>query len=120
MTLSSEVRILHVQCEGVQMPDRHWTRVVAEHAREAGRMAPKLVVVRSPFRFVVHPIVDAVLAVEREHPDRTVAVVIPALVERHWYHYFLHNQRSELLSALLLVKGDRRIAIINVPWYLEG
>jgi hypothetical protein len=49
-----------------------------------------------------------------------VAVVIPALVARHWYHNFLHNQRGKLLAALLLIKGDRRIAIINVPWYLTG
>jgi len=60
-----------------------------------------------------------VLAVEHQHTDRMVAVVIPNLVERHWYHYFLHNQRGELLAALLLVKGDRRIVIVNVPWYLN-
>jgi len=120
MTLSEEVCIVHVQCENVETPEGHWTHAVAEHARAAGRPAPKLVLLSSPYRFVIHPIVDHVLALEREHADRTVAVVIPTLVERHWYHYFLHNQRSELLSALLLVKGDRRIAIIDVPWYLEG
>ncbi len=118
MTLSDDVRIVHVQCEGVEMPERHWTHALAEHARAAGRPAPKLVLLNSPYRFVIQPIVDHVLEVERDHPDRTVAVVIPALVERHWYHYFLHNQRSEMLSALLLVKGDRRIAIVDVPWYL--
>ena len=120
MSLSEEVRIVHVQCEGVEMPDNHWTRAVTKHARAAGHTAPELVVLRSPFRFVIQPIIDEVLKVEGEHPGRTVAVVIPALVERHWYHYFLHNQRSELLSALLLVKSDRRIVIVNVPWHIES
>ena len=53
-------------------------------------------------------------------PDRTIAVVITELVARRWYHYFLHNQRGQLLSALLLMRGAHRIAIVNLPWYLKG
>jgi len=34
--------------------------------------------------------------------DRTIAVVIPQLMERRWYYYFLHNQRLQLLAAQLL------------------
>jgi len=49
---------------------------------------PKLVTLPSPFRLVVHPIVDYVLKVEKENPGRTIAVVIASMVERHWYHYF--------------------------------
>jgi hypothetical protein len=82
--------------------------------------APKLVTLPSPFRLIIHPIVDYVLKLERENPQRTVAVVIPSMVERHWYHYFLHNQRAEMLTALLLLHGDNRINIVNVPWYLKA
>jgi hypothetical protein len=119
LTISDEVEIVHVEYEGAEPLARDWKQDAQEQARAAGRTPPRLVVLRSPFRFVVQPILDHVLEVERSHPGRTVAVVIATLVERHWYHYFLHNQRSELLSALLLVKGDRRITIVNVPWYLE-
>jgi hypothetical protein len=49
-----------------------------------------------------------------------VAVVVPTLVERRWYLRLLHNQRSEILSALLLLGGHQRLSIVNVPWYLEG
>jgi hypothetical protein len=42
------------------------------------------------------------------------------MVERHWYHYFLHNQRAEILTALLLLGGDGRVNIVNVPWYLKA
>jgi len=30
----------------------------------------------------------------------------------------LHNHRSEVLKALLLFQGERRITVINIPWYL--
>ena len=40
-----------------------------------------LVVLTSRLRFVVRPIVRHVLTVETDHPDRTVAVLVPELVE---------------------------------------
>lgn len=63
---------------------------------------------------------DYILDLERKNPDREIAVLVPELVERRWYQYFLYNQRAELLAALLLFKGDRRIIVINVPWYLSS
>ena len=81
---------------------------------------PRLITLRSPYRLVLQPVVDYVLQVEKENRHRTVAVAISTMVERHWYHYFLHNQRSEVLTAMLLLGGDRRINIINVPWYLRA
>jgi hypothetical protein len=97
----------------------NWTEEIEKPARACGLPAPSLVMLPSPYRSVVQPILDYVLKVEREHPNRMVAVVIPELVERRSRHYFLHNQRGELLAALLLVKGDRRIVTVNVPWRLE-
>ncbi len=120
LTISGDIEIVHVEYEGAPALKSDWSREIEEQARAAGRPAPKLVRLRSPYRFVVHPIIQHVLGVEQQHPDRTVAVLISEMVERHWYHYFLHNQRGELLSALLLVRGDRRIVIVNVPWYLDA
>jgi hypothetical protein len=31
----------------------------------------------------------------------------------------LHNQRAQLLKLLLLVGGNQRIMVINIPWYLS-
>ena len=116
MTLSPDVEALHVMCDADEdRPTWKW----AEDP-PAGTPGPKLVTLPSPFRLVVHPIVDYVLKVEKENADRTVAVVIATMVERHWYHYFLHNQRGQLLTALLLLSGDERINIVNVPWYLKA
>jgi amino acid transporter len=120
LTLSREVQVVHVQYEGCDDSlIRQWQHQVAEPARAAGLPVPRLIVVRSPYRLVIQPILEYVLSVERDHPDHSVAVVIPDLVERRWYYQFLHNQRGKLLAALLVVRGDRRIAIVDVPWYLD-
>lgn len=47
-----------------------------------------------------------------------VCVLVPELVVRHWWQGLLHNRRSELLKAILLVRGNRRIVVVNIPWYL--
>ncbi|MGA2981737.1 MAG: APC family permease [Terriglobales bacterium] len=116
MTLSPDVQAVHVTCDADEdRPKWAW----AENP-PAGTRVPKLVTLPSPFRLIVHPIVDYVLKVEKQNPGRTIAVVIASMVERHWYHYFLHNQRGQMLTALLLLGGDERINIINVPWYLKA
>ena len=45
-----------------------------------------------------------------------IAVLLPELVERHWLHYFLHNQRPEMIAMRLMRAGKQRIMIVNVPW----
>jgi amino acid transporter len=116
LTLSPDVRAVHVSCDADEgKPPWEWAGTPA-----AGARVPKLVTLPSPYRLVVHPLVDYVLKVEKENPGRTIAVVIASVVERHWYHYFLHNQRGQMLTALLLLGGDERINVINVPWYLKA
>ena len=75
--------------------------------------------VASPYRHVFNPLIDYILEVKRAHPDRQIAVLIPELVARRWYHHLLHNKRAAMLKALLLVRGDEDIVVINVPWYLS-
>jgi len=116
MTLSPDVQAVHVTCEA----DENRPTWLSAAEQPTGTRMPKLVTLASPFRLVIHPIVDYVLKVEKENPQRTIAVVIASMVERHWYHYFLHNQRAEILTALLLMGGDKRINIVNVPWYLKA
>jgi hypothetical protein len=84
----------------------------------AGLPTPHLVEVASPFRHVFNPLLDYVVGMKRDHPDRQIAVLIPELVARRWYHHLLHNKRAAMLKALLLVRGDEDIVVINVPWYL--
>jgi Amino acid permease len=120
LTLSSDIRAVHVTTEDEINPLREeWGKYVEDPVKRAGRTPPELVVLPSPYRLVIRPIVDYVLKAEKEHPNRQIAIIVPELVERHWYHYPLHNQRAEILKALLLVHGSDRIVLINVPWYLK-
>jgi amino acid transporter len=119
LTLSSEVEVLHIDCEKDDGSFcQTWNRYIEGPVKQSGREAPRLVQLPSPFRFVIFPIVDYILELQRKDPDRQIAVLIPELVERHWFHYFLHNQRAEVLRALLLAKGSQQIILVNVPWHI--
>jgi hypothetical protein len=121
LTLSSE--IIAVQVSTSDEPhdlEKQWRTLVENSVREARLPVPRLKVLRSPYRVVIHPTVDYIHQLEREHPDREIAVVIPQLVEKHWYEYFLHRRRGGLLAALLLLEDEPRINIVNIPWHLQA
>jgi amino acid transporter len=120
LNVSPDVLAVHVGSgEEAENFQQRWPSLVEVPAKEAGFSPPPLVLLESPYRFVLGPIVDYVLELERKNPDRQVAVLIPELVESHWHNYLVHNQHAEWLKALLLLKGTQRIVIINVPWYLQ-
>jgi amino acid transporter len=97
-----------------------WEKNVAEPLERAGLAVPQLTVLKSPYRFVLAPVIDFILQQEKANEHRQIAVLVPELVVSHWWENLLHNQRANLLKVLLLVKGNQRILVINIPWYLEG
>src|SRR5262245_35884049 len=99
---------------------QRWHEYVEVPTESASLPSPHLVEVGSPYRHVFNPLLDYVLETKRQNPDRQIAVLIPELVARRWYHHLLHNKRAALLKALLLVRGDEDIVVINVPWYLAS
>ena len=116
--LSPEVIALHVEAgEHSELLQEDWERYVEAPFRAAGKQPPTLQVLPSPYRFIIIPIVQFVLDLSREHPDRSVIVVIPELVEDRWYEYFLHNQRGRLLEWVLLARGNNRVFTVSAPWY---
>lgn len=118
--ICSEVYVVHVSTGDADKEFLdNWHKEVEGPARQAGLRMPQLKILKSPYRYVIGPIVDYVLELEGKNPGRQIAVIIPELVEKHWYHNFLHNQRATWLKASLLMKGNRRIVIINVPWYVD-
>jgi amino acid transporter len=118
-TLSKEIHALHVACgETTDTLRGQWSDLVEIPARAAGLPVPRLVVLESPYRYVVKPIVDYALEKQLEQPDRTITVLVPELVESRWYHYFLHNNRPEAIRALLLLNGNQRITVATVPYHL--
>ena len=120
-TLSHEIKVVHVDCDqGTDGFAGRWHELVDTPAREAGMSAPELIVLNSPYRFVIRPIVDYALDLEKANPDRQIAVLLGELIENRWYYAILHNNRAEVLRALLLSKSERRITVVNIPWYLSG
>jgi Amino acid permease len=119
MKISDQVQAVHIDAEECRDEvQQMWQTNVANPIRDSGRTAPELVFVTSPYRFVLAPLVDYILKVEQDHPDRQIAVLVPELVVKHWWQNPLHNQRAQLLKLLLLVRGNQRIIVINIPWYL--
>ncbi len=120
MTLSPHVKVIHV-AEDERKDDfcDKWVHYVEDPARQANLPVPELVEIKSPYRFVVSPIVNYVIKLAQQHPDCRVVAVIPELVEKRWYYYFLHSQRPQLLKARLLMEGNDRISVLNIPWYLK-
>jgi hypothetical protein len=87
VTMSDEIQALHVECERhTSSLQRDWEVFVREPARRANRPVPELVVLKPPYRFIISPLVDRILELENENPDRMIAVLLPELVERHWLH----------------------------------
>ena len=121
LSMSCDIRCVHVQT--VEGPDpfcEAWEKDIVAPLKAAGRCIPKLITLQSPYRYIVYPVVDYVLNVERESATCKVCVLVPELVVRHWWEGMLHNRRSDLLKMILLMRGNRRIVVINIPWYLEN
>jgi hypothetical protein len=119
LKISDQVQAVHVDaedcCDEVQ---QMWRQNVAVPLQASGKTVPELILLSSPYRFVIMPLVEHILKVERDYPDRQIAVLVPELVVKHWWQTPLHNQRAQLLKLLLLVRGNQRILVINIPWYL--
>jgi len=118
--LSQNVHILHIEEEHSDRDfSSEWRVDVQPSLERSGLPAPALVILKSPYRKVITPILNYIWQLEGENPKNSIAVLIPQLVESRWYYSFLHNRRAAILRTVLLLKGRNRIVIINVPWNLE-
>ncbi len=120
-TLSKDIHVLHVHFgEETHSLCRIWPEMVEKPARAAGLPLPKLVVLDSPYRFIVKPIVNYAMELQAANPGRNITMLIPELVESHWWHYLLHNNRPEAIRALLLFGGNQRITVASLPYHLKA
>jgi amino acid transporter len=82
-----------------------------------------LVILPSPYRSIISPLLGYLDETDRQHNDGTLAgVVLPEFVPAKWWQALLHNQTSLLIKAALLYRrrthGFQRI-IIDVPYHLK-
>jgi amino acid transporter len=120
LSMSNDIRCLHVQV--ADEPDEicnDFDRFIADPLKAASKCVPRLEILQSPYRYVLQPVVDYILKVEKELEARKICVLVPELVVLHWWENLLHNRRANLLKAILLIRGTRQIIVINIPWYLE-
>jgi amino acid transporter len=119
VVLSKEIKVVNVDCDdGEESLCNIWESNVLKPIREKGLSEPELVTLHSTFRLVISPLMDYILELEHQNPDRKITVLLPELVVNHWWENLLHNQRVQLLKLLLLLRGNQRIIVVNIPWYL--
>jgi hypothetical protein len=121
LILSDDITAVHVSTEADDIEElkRLWAEKVEKPAKAATSPVPRLKIIESPYRKIHQPIVDYVNTVKKEKPDRLIAVIIPQLVQPHWYEYLLHDLDSERLRAMLFLERDQRTVVIDTPWYLQ-
>jgi amino acid transporter len=82
-----------------------------------------LVILSSPYRSIVGPLLDFLDETDQRHDDgQQATVVLPEFVPAKWWHSLLHNQTAWLLKAALLYRRRRlgfQRAIIDVPYHLR-
>jgi amino acid transporter len=78
----------------------------------------ELVVIASPYRSLVGPLVRHIDRRLKLHPHQMVTVVLPEFVPARWWHHLLHNQTSLMLKGSLLFKPN--VIVISVPYHLKA
>jgi amino acid transporter len=85
-------------------------------AWEERQVPVPLVVIESPYRETVRPVLRYVRQLRRENPGDVISIVIPEYVVTHWWQNVLHNQTALRLKGRLLF--EPQVAVTSVPWTL--
>jgi amino acid transporter len=76
-----------------------------------------LVILSSPYRSLLRPLVEYLDALQAQGDDHMVTVVIPEFLPRHWWQHILHNQTALLIKGTLLFR--KNTVVIDVPYLLK-
>ncbi|WSB38916.1 APC family permease [Streptomyces scopuliridis] len=91
----------------------------AERFREAwllwGDHLPLRIVI-SPYRATVAPLISYLESLHRQRPDLTITVILPEIVERHWWHRLLHSPLAGRLRRAL--RSLPKIVVTTVPFHV--
>src|SRR5439155_22720760 len=108
-TLSDDVRAVYVDVDQVATEQMR-------HEWEIWGGKAKLVVLDSPFRSVMEPLLEYIEQVENERQDDYVTVILPEFVPARWWQHLLHNQRALLIKGALLFRPNT--VVTSVPFHL--
>ena len=115
-SLSSHVTAVHIaiddeEAEAMRSSWHEWQEQVPEEEDV------HLLVIESPYRSLVRPLLAYIDTLHERHPDETLTVILPELIVAHWWEYFLHNQTALRLKAALLFRPG--IVVVNIPHHLH-
>jgi amino acid transporter len=126
MWMSQDIEAVHLSNlsgeaaeEEAQRVRGEWEREVEIPAQRHGLPRPKLTLAQTPYRRFIRPLLQHIDRMKKAYPQRVIAVVIPEVVEKKWWEYLLHTRKPARLRKALLKRGDRRVVVITVPWYLD-
>ena len=85
--------------------------------RSLGNRGAELVIVESPYRALIGPLLRYLDALQQQDPDRRMLVVLSEVVPRHWWENLLHNQTALRLKLRLFFRKNTIVA--DVPYHLE-
>lgn len=109
-TIARDAVILHISIDP-ERADKIKTKVQ--------KYAPdmKLVIVESPYRAFVRPLLAYVDAVHSQHPTAFVTIILPEFIPARWWEGFLHNRTAARLRAAF--ERHPNVAVVLVPYLLE-
>lgn len=76
-----------------------------------------LVVVASPYRSLVRPLLNFIDRMKRSSPGEVITIVLPEFVPAKWWQNLLHNQNTLFIKGALLFK--KGVVVTNVPYHLQ-
>jgi len=108
-TLSDDVRAVYVDIDPAATDGlrQQWS---------AWSQRTELIVLESPYRSLMEPLLEYVEQVQADNPDGYVTVILPEFVPRRIWHHLLHNQHALLIKGALLFKPN--VIVTSVPFHL--
>jgi amino acid transporter len=109
--LSPEAKAVYVETDPAA------TRRLEEKWIKWGMGVP-LVILTSPYRSVLTPLLEYIDHLQEEQGEirRVVTVVLPEFIPRRWWQHLLHNQTALLIKGALLFRKD--VIVTDVPYHL--
>jgi amino acid transporter len=74
-----------------------------------------LVILESPYRSLIAPLLSYIDAVQHKRPRALVTVLVPEYVPPHWWEQLLHSQTALRLKAALLFRPNT--VVTSVPYH---
>lgn len=115
-SISPHVTAVHVvvdeeHVEQLQVDWQRWQKQIAADEKT------HLLIIESPYRSLLRPLLAYIDAVHQRHPQETLTVILPEYVIAHWWEYLLHNQMALRLKAALLFRPG--VAVLNLPQHVR-